>query len=91
MKLFWVSWWTDIDPFEEGIKFPFWVSGYRRARESNRDASVCALIDAKDQEDAWKKVQATGTFLEPRFCDEKPSGWTPDPGRFPMPKKRGKK
>jgi hypothetical protein len=47
--------------------------------------SVCGVVTAESPEDAIAKGRAS--LEQPdapvRFCDPKPDGWRPDPGRFP--------
>jgi hypothetical protein len=84
MNNYWLSWYhsTALGPFE--LHSPWWVSG---ERVSDGAATVCAAVKANDEKSAKLAVIAsydeTPTWLEWRFCEEKPVGWEPFGDRFP--------
>lgn len=87
MARFWVSWWTSIDP--ENVPFDNWVSGYRCRPGADDDdddawdnASVCALIDADDEDQIWDAIEKLYPDYEERFCEEREADYTPG-DRFP--------
>ena len=83
MRRYWVSWWAKVEhgPFE--IHSPWWFTGFNE----DEDHSVCAAIQAKDEDDAMEKVFASYDIrpehLDFRFVEERPADWTPFSDRFP--------
>lgn len=85
MKRFWLSW---IQPTEDHrpLTYPpgpgvlgWWCSG-----DCQEGATLCALVEAEDEEDADKTIRADwpekATF---RFIDEAEPDWLPN-DRFPL-------
>lgn len=82
----WVSWWSG-NYAHEGCTVPpfqYWTSGYReRAEGTYDDCSLCAVIDAHDENEIWKVVELHFPNCERRFCDPCEPGWEPG-DRFPI-------
>jgi hypothetical protein len=80
---FGVSWtdWAKSSHFPN-TSFQFWISGY--INDDNRNGfTLCAVIDAKDEGEVWKRVSKHFKRLEQRFCRKTESiEWKPG-DRFP--------
>lgn len=90
MKRFWISWWEpapdgDARPFEvpPTTEIPeYWMTG-TRGDDEDEETSVCAVVDAPDEEAAERRVRAYWKPSEFRFCETKAAGWFPESDRFP--------
>jgi len=97
VKRFWVSWY---EPMLDGDYRPrrwplpvsvphYWCSGMTG---DGAFATLCAIVDVPtccDVEAAvrsagWTPGVPDGEESAVRFCDERPAGWMPDAGRFPL-------
>lgn len=79
---FWVSFHAShsqpsLEPVPAGH---FWETGVRLDGRVN----VCVTVEAQSEEALWRHLKGSRFFpdLEPRFCDQKPSGWLPSSDRF---------
>ncbi len=89
MTRFWVSWWSGYYESEGCTEPPFqvWISGARLRSEDAEDTekddvSICAVIDAENEEQIWEVVGKHFPDYESRFCNHKESDWQPG-DRFP--------
>mgnify|MGYP006908216800 CR=1 FL=1 len=87
MPRFWASFWVALDSWEiparpRGV-LGYWKTGIRDTL-AGPEASVVALIEARDEWTARRLARTWGKIEEWRFCQEKPPGWTPG-DRFAMP------
>ena len=95
MKRFWLSWYQPVGADEdwrpiydkkkesEPLKHRYWCSG--EVGIPTVAVTVCALVDAKSEADAWRKVKRYWPDMgEVRFCNEVAADYTPG-DRFPMP------
>lgn len=77
----WVSWWSGNYADEGCTKppFKFWVSGQRdRDGTDGRDeCSLCAVIDAVDEDAVWALVETHYPDCQQRFCERKEADFTP--------------
>jgi hypothetical protein len=73
----WISWWTD-DEATPVTAWTWWVSGWR----DEHRASICAVIDAEDEDHAWAVVGAAFEDYDERFIEARPDGWEPGEDRF---------
>jgi hypothetical protein len=88
LRRFWVSWnepSLDPRPARNWESAPeWWCTGY-----GDGYSTICAVVDAEDENDAKGHVRR---FWDPeswRFCEPKPAAWMPDAGRFPVEVPRG--
>ena len=82
MTRYWVSWWSG-NYADEGCTAPpfqIWDSGSRdRNHNSERDdVSICAALDAPDEDAIWAAVARHYPDFEPRFCNETAPDWQPN-------------
>jgi hypothetical protein len=85
LKRYWVSWWSG-NYAEEGCTkppFQFWCSGYRDREGEGDEESLCAVIDAPDEDLVFTAIEKHYPDCKPRFCEEKAPDFEPDPERFP--------
>lgn len=82
MNRFWVSWWTGNYESEGCTKPPYqvWDSGSRDRNHPNGgdEMSLCAVIDAKSEDDIWANVAKHFPDYEQRFCTLCEPDWTPN-------------
>lgn len=84
MKNYWISWvhFPSMGEFE--LHSPWWYTGYI---PSNDGSTVCAAIKAESERDAKAQIirchDVPPNDLQWRFCEERPSDWTPFGDRFP--------
>lgn len=85
MTRFWISWYGGSDgdcrPIVYPIPFPWWCSGERFHEPC---FSICAVIDAENEELAYEEAKEYWPELEERFCNPRPNEWMPDSSRFPV-------
>jgi hypothetical protein len=85
IKRFWISWYggdgedyrpvyVDLEP-----EFPWWCSG---ERDKDPPFSICAVVNAVSEEEAFTMVKKFWLEAELRFCEPKDAGWMPEPSRF---------
>lgn len=78
---YWVSWWSGNYADEGCTKppFQFWTSGERdRADDSGlTDCSLCAVIDAPNEEAIRRAVLKHFPDASFRFVNMKDDGWNP--------------
>lgn len=87
MKRFWLSWWQPTGdhrpltyPPNAGI-LGWWKSG---ERDDPYAASICALVAASTDDEAWKAVRIDWPeAIDFRFCEAVDAGWRPT-DRFPI-------
>ena len=88
MKRYWVSWWSGYYEKDGCTKPPFqiWVSGERDRINDNgvmkNDLSICAVIDAENENQIWDAVGKYFPDYEKRFIDEAKADFSPG-NRFP--------
>lgn len=90
MRRFWISWWQVTEDWRpvynpkkepEPLKHMYWSSGERC---SDGAASMCAVVDAKNEADAKRTIRRYWPEAkEWRFCEEKSNEWLPG-NRFPV-------
>ena len=99
MARYWVSWWSEVQP--EEVPLDYWVSGYKaktglkisELKDMDDDyeipmvSSICAVIDAENEDIVWRGVAKFFSDLEQRFCEEREADYSPG-GRFPGGKDR---
>ena len=82
MTRFWVSWWTGYYEDEGCTKPPVqvWSSGFRDRDGSydKSDISLCAVVDAENEDAVWGNIRQYFPDCEPRFCDRVDADWTPN-------------
>lgn len=92
MRRYWLSW-LEAGEDPRPIMFPaprcvvaWWCSGTGELNGSPC-LSICAVVDAVDDVDAKAGIATPGGWMPIgwRFCERRPDGWMPDPGRFPPP------
>lgn len=85
---FWVSWWSGYYADEGCTQPPFqtWESGSRERADSDEtdkdEISLCAVIDAVDEESIWTVVEKHFPDCERRFCNLSEPDFIPG-DRFP--------
>jgi len=87
MARYWASWWSG-NYADEGCTAPpfeFWVSGQRERRDGGEkdDCSICAVIDAEDEDAVEGLIKNHFPDYEMRFCELRASDFFPSPDRFP--------
>jgi hypothetical protein len=89
MLRFWLSWWELADngdsrpltwPLPKEVQY--WNSGSRERDDEREEHSLCAIVDAPSEDDAWKLVRQFWRPVEERFIEQHEAGWTPG-DRFP--------
>lgn len=81
---FWVSWFAADSPFT--LESPWWISGARLFGDGREQATVCAAVEADDEDDArWviERAHDKRVSLEWRFVERKADNWSPYSERFP--------
>jgi hypothetical protein len=82
MKSFWISWYTALDD-PESLPFDAWITGERVNPDfSTHSVSICAVIKAETEEDAYNEARKYYPDLEERFCSEQTDDFEPG-DRFP--------
>jgi hypothetical protein len=80
---YWVSWYGGVDgdsrPIKDDEGTPAWAcSGSRIATHKNDPCNtICAIIDAKNEEEVWKRVREYWPEAEERFIEEKDPNYLP--------------
>jgi len=94
MKKYWISFYSGYYSDEGCSKPPFqvWISGQLERRphlpqtfengNSKDDCSICALVEANDEDEIWKSVKKYFPDYEERFCKEVKDNYKPN-DRFP--------
>ena len=89
MNRYWVSWWSGYYADEGCSEPPFelWISGQRFRENEDPDSerdecSICAVIDAENEDDIWKSVAKHFPDYEERFCELRDQDFVPG-DRFP--------
>ena len=84
MNRYWVSWWSGYYEDEGCTKPPFqiWISGQRDRDENRDECSLCAVIDARSEDDIWAYINKHFPDYEKRFCNIKETDYIPG-NRFP--------
>lgn len=84
MKRYWVSWWTGNFADEGCTEPPFqsWCSGYRDRTDDRDQESLCAVIDAENEEQIWQAIHKYFPDYEERFCELVEKDFEPS-DRFP--------
>lgn len=81
---FWISWYggdgDDPRPTTFPVPISWWCTGYR---EQAPTCTICAVVDATDEDAALARVREFWPEAELRFCEAREPGWTPNGGRFP--------
>ena len=77
-----MRWYGGKDGDPRPVTYPtpieWWCTGYRE----DDVCTICAVVDAQTPAAAWKHVRKYWPEAEESFCEEKPSNFRPDPGRF---------
>lgn len=91
MPRFWISWYEPLDDTEDyrPRKWPlapaivaYWCTGYT----SDDQATLCAIVDAENEEAAEQAVEDQGwSPARWRFCNPVSTTHWPEPTRFPVP------
>lgn len=72
MNRYWVSWWSG-NYADEGCTnppFQYWITGQRNREDPKKDdCSICAMIDASDEEEIWENISKYFPDFEQRFCE----------------------
>lgn len=71
MKRFWISWWSHTTEPEGEFPCRVFVTGMRDSYKGGEEYSMCALLTARGETDAWLQVAECYPDYEQRFCDEK--------------------
>lgn len=83
---YWVSWWSGYYISEGCTEPPFkvWISGSKERQDGSQkdDLSICAVIDAENENEIWQVVKKHFPDYKGRFCIEKPDDFSPG-DRFP--------
>lgn len=86
MKRFWISWYQPTGDYRPLTDPPhpqvlgWWCSGFN----SNEDATLCAVVEAADEDDAKLYVRVSWPeAVNWRFCEEKAADFVPG-RRFPL-------
>jgi hypothetical protein len=82
MKNFWISWQHRSEFGEFELHFPWWISG-----TGDGYSNLCAAVKAESEEAAKKIIcehcyDVSPTYIEFRFCEERPADWNPFCDRF---------
>ena len=91
-KRFWFSWEEPIDQFKDYRPNGQWpvpdeVRNYWCSGESETHFTMCAVVDAEDEEKLRAAVAKSWPNMgDTRFCEEKPNDWRPG-DRFPWKEK----
>lgn len=91
-RRYWVSWW---EPAFGGDSRPlyvptpdavpcFWSTGERTSPTGMVQHSVCAVVQADSQTEAFFTILRYWYLGELRFIEEKSADWMPESSRFPM-------
>lgn len=86
VRPFWISWVQTPSLSEYTLHSPWWVSGHVPHPDGTR-FNIVAAVMAANMDGA--KCRILGAFdvvpmeIEWRFCDERPTGWSPFCERFP--------
>jgi len=86
---YWLSWYQVTEDYRP-LTYPpneailgWWCSG-----ESIHGATLCAVVEACCEEDAWSAVKLDWPEMDPtsdaRFISEKSNDYVPGGGRFPI-------
>jgi hypothetical protein len=87
---YWVSWYEPFDDdgivripasTPEGLRAA-WISGQTCGADPEC-ATVCAVIDATDEDAAWAVVEKRCNPVEQRFIEPRDADWKPPADRFP--------
>lgn len=87
---FWISWYQAAEDYRPVIwplppSIPaYWCTG----RDSDGDATLCAIVDAPSERHAYDAIRAAwkGGIREWRGCEARTNDWRPPSDRFPWPK-----
>ena len=85
MPRYWISFWTGNYADEGCAKPPFtvWNSGERERDDDRTEVSLCAVVDANDEDEIWEAVFEYFPDFNIRFCHIKPDDFVPGGDRFP--------
>ena len=82
---FWMRWYGgdggDARPLTYPTPIEWWHSG-TTAEETGPNCTICALVDAPSEEEAWARVREYWPEAVPDFAHVKPDDWRPG-DRFP--------
>lgn len=80
LQRFWVSWWSQEEP---DTPFQYWVSGYKADKNGDYTiSSLCAVIDAPDEDTVWKAMATLFPDYEQRLFQPTEPNFVPG-DRFP--------
>lgn len=80
MKKYWVSWVSGYYSDEGCSKppYPVWITGQlERPAGLRSDCTICAVIQAENEEEVWNSVAKHFPDYQTRFIIEKDSNWIP--------------
>jgi ribosomal protein L15E len=92
MKNYWLSWYATRESGPWKLDSPWWVSGWRFKPGSDEieEPTICAAVRADSEAEAKEIVMRAHDrrpdTIKWRFCEERPSGWSPFHKRFPRAK-----
>lgn len=81
MNRYWVSWWSGYYKDEGCTTPPFqiWISGQKARSNTTEkdDCSICAVIDANNENEIWPVIKKHFPDYEPRFCSLRENDFNP--------------
>lgn len=55
--------------------------------ETGPNCTICAIVEAENEEKVWEQVRVYWPEAKESFCNEVDSDWRPDSERFPPKEK----
>lgn len=75
---FWVGWYGGADgdyrPIRDDVATPAWACS---GETGGGLFTLCAVVDAQSEDEAWEVVLSYWPEAQKRFCEERPPGWLP--------------
>lgn len=80
---YWLSWYGGKDSDPRPVTFPVPVEWWCTGEDLEGVCTICAIVDAESEADAFCLISQWWPEAKARFCKEQEPGWRPTADRFP--------